>query len=191
MVEGSTGDEQVRLFVALELPAEVREALVRWRSAALNTVPGLRPLPEDHLHVTLCFLGWRSASEIEAIAGACRQLSPFDPPMVSLGEARWLPPRRPRVLAVELAEAEGQLRVIQARLSRTLEEGGWYEPERRPYLPHVTVARAGRRERVKPSPLPAPPSLSFTSSRVTLFRSRLSPRGARYEVLSAVSLSMV
>jgi len=186
--EKRAGGERARLFVALELPAQARDALVRWRSTVLEGIAGLRLLPDDHLHVTLCFLGWLPASQIEAIAGTCRELSSLDPPTVSLGEARWLPPRRPRVLAVELDDGQGRVSVLQAELSGLLESGGWYEPERRPYLAHVTVARAGRRERLKPSPVPAPPPLSFIAPRLTLFRSRLSPGGARYEALSGVSL---
>ncbi len=182
-------EERARLFVALELPAEARDSLVRWRSEVLKGAAGLRALADDHLHVTLCFMGWCRAAEIGAIAGVCRQLAPGDPPTVGLGEARWLPPRRPRVLAVELDDTPGRLSAIQTELSGLLEAGGWYEPERRTYLPHVTVARAGgRRGTVRPSPLPAPPPLSFIASRVTLFRSRLSAAGARYEVLSSVDL---
>ena len=103
-------EERARLFVALELPEEARQALGRWRSLVLDGVPGLRALPEEQLHVTLCFLGWRSVSQINAIADACGRLSPLDPPTLRLGQARWLPPRRPRVLAVELQE--GMKRVV-------------------------------------------------------------------------------
>ena len=188
MGEGRAGGERARLFVALELPAHAREALVRWRSGVIDGVAGLRALPDDHLHVTLCFLGWQPTSQIDAIAGSCQRLSALVSPTVRLGAARWLPPRRPRVLAVELTDVAGRVAAIQAELSELLESGGWYEPERRPFLPHVTVARAGRRDRVDPSPLPAPPPLSFIAPRLTLFRSRLSAGGARYEALSGVNL---
>ena len=188
------GDERARLFAALELPPEVRRALTTWGSEVASGIAGLRPLPADHLHVTLCFMGWQSVDEIQAVGQACRKLGPGGPPALSLDQGLWLPPRRPRVLAVRLSEGGGdgegvgRLSAIQAELSGLLADGGWYAPERRPYLPHVTVARAGRRERVAVSPLPAPPTLSFTATRLTLFRSRLSPGGARYEALSSVSL---
>jgi 2'-5' RNA ligase len=100
----------------------------------------------------------------------------------------WLPARRPRVLAVRLEDAGGRLTALQGALSERLHAGGWYEPEQRPYLPHVTVARVGGRARVKPAPLPGPPPLSFTPEWVTLFRSHLSPKGARYEALSRAAL---
>jgi 2'-5' RNA ligase len=181
-------EERARLFVALELPLEVRQALASWRSRATVGITGLRPLPDDHLHVTLCFLGWLPTDEIQAVGQACRQLSPGDPPGLSLGHVLWLPPRRPRVLAVGLSDTGGRLTEIQGELSALLEAGGWYEPEPRPYLPHITAARAGRRERIAGSLLPVPPPLSFTAARVTLFRSRLNRAGARYEALCSVSL---
>jgi 2'-5' RNA ligase len=187
--EERAGEGRARLFVALEVPREVRNALGRWRSASLSGVAGLRPLPDDHLHITLCFLGWLAADQVEGVIQACNRLLPSDPPTVRLGEPRWLPSRRPRVLAVSLDDDRGRLIVLQAELSRLLESGGWYQPEGRPYLPHVTVARARRRSSVRPSPLSAPPALSFSASRLTLFRSHLSPGGASYEALSGVTLS--
>ena len=185
---GGDRTERARLFVALELPERVRDPLVSWRSAALEGVRGLRALPSDHLHVTLCFLGWQPVSQIEAVAEACGALNGTGPPTLALDEALWLPPRRPRVLAVRLQEDLGRLTAIQSELSALLQNGGWYEPERRPYLAHVTVARAGRSGRVASSPLPAPPPLSFAAPRLTLFRSRLTPGGARYEALARIEL---
>ena len=55
---GGTGP-RARLFVALELPEPVRAALADWRDAALARVEGLRPVADESLHATLCFLGGR------------------------------------------------------------------------------------------------------------------------------------
>ena len=66
-----------------------------------------------------------------------------------------------------------------------LAKGGWYRPEKRPFWPHVTVARAKRRERrVPPLPDLAPPAAPFTASELTLYRSTLLPQGARYDPLA-------
>lgn len=182
--------ERVRLFVALELPEPVRDALVSWRAGVLADVPGLRPVARESLHVTLCFLGWRWVEEIaaigEAVAGVvdrCR-----GPARLSVTQGIWLPPRRPRVLAVELADAGGVLGRVQGELSRALEAGGWYEPESRPFLAHVTAARVGRGGRVRRGELPPVPALEFEGSTVTLYRSRLSRGGAQYEPLAKVEL---
>ena len=70
-----------------------------------------------------------------------------------------------------------------------LERGGWYQPEARPFLAHVTVARVAKGGRVSREPLAAPGQLRFSASTVTLFRSRLSAAGARYEALARFELS--
>jgi RNA 2',3'-cyclic 3'-phosphodiesterase len=181
--------ERVRLFVALELPTPVRETLIAWRGG-LGPARDIRPLGAETLHVTLCFLGWQAAAEIEAIAAACGVLS-ADPALhLSLGDARWLPPRRPRVLAVDLTDPSGALNRAQGTLSRRLAAGGWYEPEKRPYLAHVTVARVGRAGRPPRRPLPPVPGLEFRASGVTLYRSRLFRAGAQYEPLATIELSL-
>lgn len=177
--------ERLRLFVALELPPQVREALLGWRERVAGRIAGLRPLEPGALHVTLCFLGWQPSSELEPIARALGVLERDPAPELVLGEARWLPPRRPRVLAVEVEDPTGALRGMQAGLSEALSEGGWYQPETRPYLAHVTVARlaGGQRETAPP-----PPAAEFLGVGVTLYRSRLHRSGARYEPLVTVAL---
>jgi 2'-5' RNA ligase len=62
-------------------------------------------------------------------------------------------------------------------------------PERRRFLPHVSVARV--RGRAPEDPLPDLPEMgSFDATSLTLFRSRLSPKGARYEALARASLEV-
>jgi len=118
-------DGRVRLFVALALPDPVRSALVRWRER-LAPVPHapLRPVSRDVLHVTLCFLGWQAEPEVESIAAACEVAGAEPPALLALGNAVWLPPRRPRVLAVELEDRDGRLARIQTALSGALVAGG-------------------------------------------------------------------
>ena len=181
-------DERARLFVALELPAEARAALAEWRSRELSELPGLRMVRPEDLHATLCFLGSRPAREIDEIAAACGVVAGEPVAETRFGEPVWLPGRRPRVLAVELEDGGGALARIQAVLSSALVSGGWYAPESRAYLAHVTVARVAKDAQITASRLSAPPSVAVRCSRVTLYRSRLSPSGARYEPLRVVEL---
>ncbi len=185
-------DERARLFVALELPGEVRDALDVWRERALAGVSGLRAVSASSLHVTLCFLGSVAVTEVDAVWDACRlslegRVGVAPPPLV-IGAAVWLPARRPRVLAVSVGDLGGGLAAVQAPLSGALVEGGWYRPEARPFLAHVTVARVGRGAAVRAVELPAPPGIEFVGIAVTLFRSWLGPGGSRYESLRSVSL---
>jgi 2'-5' RNA ligase len=145
----------------------------------------------EDLHATLCFLGSRPAREVEQIGAACGVVAGEPPVDSAFGAALWLPRRRPRVLAVSLDDAGGGLARLQESLAAALAAGGWYAPESRPFLAHVTVARvaggAGGRA-FRPPELAAPPVVPVRCSRVTLYRSRLSPSGARYEPLSVVEL---
>jgi 2'-5' RNA ligase len=188
-VSARSSEERARLFVALDLPDHGRAALAEWRSESLRDIPALRPVPSEHLHATLCFLGSRPVGEIEAIAAACGVVA--GEPVVSsrFAEALWLPRRRPGVLAVALSDSGGALSRIQSALSSALVAGGWYAPESRPFLPHVTVARVGAKGgRFRPPQLAPPPAVDVLCSQVTLYRSRLGAGGARYEPLSVVEL---
>lgn len=180
--------ERARLFVALELPASARDILARWRGSALRDIPALRPVPVEHLHATLCFLGSRPASQISEIAAACGVVAGEPVLEPRLGEPAWLPARRPRVLAVRLEDASGALARVQGALASALVAGGWYAPESRPFLGHVTVARMAKDARIKPPRLEPPPAVDVRCSRVTLYRSRLGSGGARYEPLGSVEL---
>ncbi len=56
----TVSEERVRLFVALELPTEVRSALRSWAAEHVGAMARLRLVEPESLHVTLCFLGWRA-----------------------------------------------------------------------------------------------------------------------------------
>ncbi|MGI8507018.1 MAG: RNA 2',3'-cyclic phosphodiesterase [Solirubrobacteraceae bacterium] len=178
---------RARLFAALELPPPIRTTLVRWHRAQLGVLDGLRGVDAEALHVTLCFLGSQPVQQIEAIASACRTLACEPPVPLSMGEPRWLPPRRPRVLAIGLRDDERRLAATQSLLSQALQTGGWYEPER-PFLGHVTLARSAGGSRVRPIELSPPAAAPFSVTAVALLRSHLGRPGARYERLARVRL---
>jgi 2'-5' RNA ligase len=179
--------ERARLFVALDLPAGTRASLARWASRETEGRRDLRLLDAGMLHVTLCFLGWRDAAEAERIgelALACA--SPVA--QLAAGTAAWLPPRRPRVLAVDLEDPRGHLAALQGRLCETLAEHAGYEPERRAFRPHVTVARVLRGARLRPFDLRPPPTDPFPGAALTLYRSHLGAGGPRYEAVAREAL---
>jgi RNA 2',3'-cyclic 3'-phosphodiesterase len=187
-----SADRRLRLFVALELPGAVRGALAEGGARVPARLPGVRAVPEQSLHVTLCFLGAIDAGEVDALAAACAvALAGAGGPLaLSLAEPVWLAPRRPRVLAVGLDDRRGELARLQAALAAALAGGGWYELERRPFLAHVTVARV-RRGALHHGPElgGAPEPAGFTADRVSLYRSHTGAGGARYEALATIRLS--
>jgi RNA 2',3'-cyclic 3'-phosphodiesterase len=181
-----------RLFVALDLPDAVVEALATWRAPLLRGSDELRAVAPEALHVTLCFLGAKPEAAIAPLAELVQECAAGAAGGVAglaFGEPLWLPRRRPRVLAVALEDRHGQLAALQARLVERLAEGGWHDPETRPFLPHVTVARVRDRAAPPVRALAAPPALVFDGAAVVLYRSRLSPAGARHEPLSVRRLA--
>jgi 2'-5' RNA ligase len=179
------------MFVALDLPAEARSALADWRDRLVDGRRDLRPVRAEALHVTLVFLGWQDERAADAIASAA-----FDAcaglPAARLrpADVRPLPPRDPRLFALDLHDEDGRAVAVQAAISDALEAGRWYRPEKRPFWPHLTLARVKRGERrVPPLPdTPAAPADPFEAGQITLYRSTLRPQGAIYEPLAQTTL---
>jgi 2'-5' RNA ligase len=175
----------VRLFVAADLPDPIRAQLAA-HGRALAATGGWRALREEALHVTLAFLGEHDESEVPAIADAVgAAATPVGE--VHLGAGLRLPPRRPRVAAVAVEDRERRLAALQGAVTDALVALGVYEPERRGFLAHVTVARrtSGPQREVQ---APAWRSPGFVVPGVTLYVSELSPRGARYRALVGFAL---
>ncbi len=175
------------MFLALDLPEDARDPLVRWRDELLAARTDVRPVRPEALHVTLVFLGWQDESAAERMAEAAFEALPAGPPpLLTATELKPVPPRNARLFALDLDDEGGRAGVLQAAASDALEAGGWYRPEKRPFWPHITLARVKRGERRVPPPPadPAPPADAFEASVVTLYRSTLRPQGAIYEPLA-------
>lgn len=182
----------LRLFVAVDPSPDaataVDQALVPWR----ERYPGGRWVPRQNWHVTLKFLGRTWPRLVESVHEACREASAAVRPfMLSLGGLGAFPrATRARVLWVGLQDREGSLPALAKALDAALEKD--FPPEKRAFTAHLTVARfdpptdlsdaAGEFEGFA---LEAP---FFRVSKLLLYQSHLSPRGARYEVLEAFRL---
>jgi RNA 2',3'-cyclic 3'-phosphodiesterase len=175
-----SGDERLRLFLALRLPDDVLDEVERWQHEHLRDV---RAVPREHLHVTLAFLGHRPARELEPIVGALRAAAP------GAREIRLEPVRYRETRSVGMltcADEDGRATRLAESLAEHLEAIGLYRRERRPWLPHVTVLRFRERPRLQP---PMPELDSFAPSDAAAFLSRLHPSGAVYEVLESFPLN--
>jgi 2'-5' RNA ligase len=176
----------MRLFVALDLPAEVRADLATWADA--TAPPEVRRVPAENLHVTLAFLGSRGEEEAGAVARMLATCARRLGPLQTAG-ALWLPPRRPGVLSVAVQSGEG-LSSLRSDLVAALRVAIAFEPEARPFRPHITVGRVARGTRIDTrGERLAPPQLSFVPPALTLYRSHSGRGGARYEPLARVDTS--
>lgn len=184
----------VRMFIALDLPETVREDIAIWGETELAD-PALRRVPAESLHVTLAFLGNRPLDQVERIAEAMEEAADRQVAM-ELGGPVGRPPRgRPRLVALPVLH--GPVPGLQERLSEILSFERLYEAKKRPFWPHVTVARLraeGRGSR-RPARVEIPPGPSptkrvgwFDGVRISLYRSELQPSGARYVPLAQIQL---
>jgi 2'-5' RNA ligase len=179
------------MFVALDLPEHARSRLAGWRDELIAGRRDLRPVAAEAMHVTLVFLGWQDESAARAISraafGAAKGVGA---PSLRPGEVRPLPPRNPRLFALDMADEAGRATALQMSMSNALEAGRWYRPEKRPFWPHLTLARVKRGERRVPglAATPPPPGL-FRAATLTLYRSTLRPQGALYEPLERANLA--
>jgi RNA 2',3'-cyclic 3'-phosphodiesterase len=186
---------RVRLFIALDLPERVREGLVAWGEREL-TDPALRVVPSENLHMTLAFLGYTAERDVGRVAGLLHATPGVAPEIALQREPVGRPEgRRPRLFAIDARSPETL--EVQADIERRLAAERLYKPEKRPFWPHLTVARV-RAEKGKPKhyrevkrpPGPLPPALlePFRAVRLTLYRSTLRQAGAEYDPLAQLEL---
>jgi RNA 2',3'-cyclic 3'-phosphodiesterase len=186
---------RARLFVALDLPQDVRAGLVDWQRTALAD-PALRVIRPEALHITLVFLGYQAEKDVKAIARAAFATDADAPAVELAAEPVGVPPgKRPRLIAIR-ANSEGTV-ALQKGVEERLVEGGFYEPEKRPFWPHLTVARVkpearGSRKPAlitnQPHPLPEHMFRFFRPTRLVLFKSHLRRTGAEYEAMAELEL---
>jgi 2'-5' RNA ligase len=172
----------MRLFFAVELPADVQAVLGRLRPGGDNR--DYRWSDPALLHVTLAFLGEQPEDSLAALAhiggeaaGAGRT------GRLRLGEAGSFGGRRsPRVLWVDLGGDVDRLLELHLHLETGLRQGG-FPTEDRPFRAHITLAR--RRETARGgAPIGWPPPevehAAFSLQVLTLMHSRLNPHGPTY-----------
>jgi len=179
----------LRLFVAIEIPEAVKdtveEAFAHWR----EEFPKARWVPRENMHVTLKFLGrtWPRLVDWvpERIEEAAADVESFDTRLLGVGS--FPSAKRGRAIWAGFDDDGGLLTELAGAIDSALEDE--FEPEKRPFHPHLTVARSD-------PPLKLPASYTSTSlesepwlvDRVTLFRSHLGRPAPRYEPLARFTL---
>lgn len=181
----------MRLFAAVEIPQKHLDSVDAAAEPLRKELPGARWTVRWNWHVTVKFFGEVPDEEVddlvEAVAGVARAAVPLESQLLDVGAFPSL--RRARVLWVGIEDPQSRLGALSQELSRVSAKPA----EKRPLHPHLTLARFKVPARVeklveeyRPFDLDRSP---FTIDRLTLFRSHLSSRGARYEVLDRVVLS--
>ncbi len=190
--------EQIRSFIAIELPEEVRTGLKQIQDLlkSFDSAPAKWVDPQS-IHLTLKFLGNVNGEKISTIVQAIRdaaiEVTPFELKVDGLGS--FPNPKRVQVVWIGLTGELEKLQALQKNIELQVAPLG-FPTEKRPFAPHLTLARV--RESVTPVQRQTLGTriietqiglnLAIKVGAISLMRSRLTPAGAVYTRLSLVEL---
>ncbi len=184
----------MRLFVAVDIPHDIRESLGALIRELQDQMSGVRWVRPEGIHLTLRFLGEVAEERLETLRGSLRRAAAAVTIFgVEVAGAGTFPPGgRPRVVCVSLREGTGTLSLLQAGIERAVREAG-FPAEGRPFRPHLTLGRVrsgrtprGLQELLRPHERGS--YGRFEVSAVSLMQSVLGREGARYTRLEEFSL---
>lgn len=184
----------VRLFAAFDVPLEHRRAIETAIDPLKRELEAARWTAIENQHVTLKFFGWCDEAKLADVTEACRSVSlEHEPAALELAGYGGFPTTsKARVLWAGIDDPTGLSTALAAAIDRASEPLG-FEPERRSFTPHLTLARFKMPARLGASlaRLEAPTLAPFELNNFALFRSHLSQQGARYEELERFPLGQV
>lgn len=178
--EDHTPEKMQRLFVAVELPDAVREAL----TALQNGLSGIRWTAPENLHLTLRFIGEVPMAQVEKIQAALEdvQAKSFSLRLSKLGFFD----RRPQAILWAGIEASQELLALKEQVDATLEARADLRLPQGRFSPHITLGRMKNADRKALREFTARQSLAaqvpFPINAFTLFSSVLAPEGAKHTV---------
>lgn len=190
----------MRLFVALDIAAEIRRHIGEFREQMRPYAPDVRWVSPETFHITLQFLG--ETTKADEIHGALQQVRGVPLPITFRGTGFFPNAKAPRVLWVGI-DADENLQQLVSKIGEALMPMG-FQRETASFKPHLTLARAGsgrprpvRGERssaglrvvaIELEDQPPPEFGSMTAREFCLYESKLSPSGARYTRLNRYPL---
>jgi 2'-5' RNA ligase len=189
-----------RLFIAVELTAEVKQGLARVQDDLKRQLPPkvVRWTQPDGIHLTLKFLGDTPADKVAAIGQAIgKAAAGFTPFSFDVAGFDCFPnPRRPNVLWVGVPEMPKALAGLQRAVDLHVHALG-YEKENRPFSPHLTLGRCNKSispaEQQKLAEVIARTQVARLGTvpvhEMILFQSDLRPTGPVYTALAHVGLA--
>lgn len=184
----------MRAFIAVELSAEVRRAMVLLQQELAASHADVKWVEEPNLHLTMRFLGEITEDQRQAVERHLRAVAHGTAPCpLTLAEVGAFPSASsPRVVWVGAGQGKDALRNLAERLEEGLQQLG-LPGEEREFAAHVTLGRvrspknrAQLTEHLKAVSWTPPPPWSV--ERLTLFQSTLTSAGPLYAVLAHAPL---
>lgn len=185
----------MRAFIAVSLPADLKAKLANLQQAFRHLPVEAAWVKDAGFHITLKFLGEIDPAQVASVSAcmieAAEGCRPFTITLAGVGV--FPHESRPRVLWVGIQDDSGQLVRLQRTLDAKLAEIG-FQPEDRPFTPHLTLARLKRVVRRGEFLACVNRHRETTIGAVQvehldLLESQLHPAGARYLTVRTVELT--
>jgi RNA 2',3'-cyclic 3'-phosphodiesterase len=130
----------MRLFVAIEISSDVRDAIAAFIQECRLAVPHAKWMRPESIHITLKFLGETEPGKLDAVKSTLATIRSERPVTLDFRGLGFFPnEKRPRVFWIG-TESSPNLRTLAADIDRALHNLG-LPPEDRPFTPHLTLAR--------------------------------------------------
>ena len=193
----------MRLFVALEIPPEIRERITRFVEGLQRYAPDANWVKPASYHVTLKFIGEKSLADAEQLKHSLVEIRSSPLSITFRGFGFFPNANSPRVFWAGM-EHEDALPKLANTVDQACSQLG-IPNEEHEFRPHLTLARGGsgsprpkRGERANPKlkhlaeklqNFPAPDFGTMTAQEFFLYESKLSPAGAQYTKLDRFALA--
>jgi 2'-5' RNA ligase len=184
----------VRLFIAIEIPGEIRETLAALLKEMRLAAPQAKWARAENLHVTLKFLGHTEPARLQAVKDSLAAIRGTEPVALEFRGLGFFPnERRPRVFWAGM-EASGSLKTLAQDIDHSMHKLG-FPLEDRPFAPHLTLAR------FDPPGLPSKLGAAvkenasrkfgaFSTREFHLIESKLKPTGAEYTTVQSFPFAL-
>ncbi len=190
--KGETG--KIRSFIAIEINNAAREEMGRVISIFKKSSADVKWVDPGSVHMTLKFLGSITESDVRKISGRLKEISSdFRSFQITTGQLGAFPGwASARVLWIGIERGAEEIKALASRVEGALSQEG-FEKEKRAFAPHLTFGRV-KQIKVKDEFRKIADSVTVNHvdidiSRIVLFKSVLSPRGAEYTPLVEFNLS--
>ncbi len=200
----------MRLFVAIDIPEEVRGRIATFVDGVRNFAPDAKWVGPETFHITMKFIGERSPEDADRIKQLLREIQGAPVTLAFSGYGFFPNPNKARVFWTGI-QADAHLAQLASAVDNATATLG-IPREKAAFTPHLTLARArdgcphGASGRPGPHPgdrprstfarvheklqaLPSPEFGTMTATEFFLYESKLSPRGAHYTKLERFALN--
>lgn len=175
----------MRIFIAVDLPSEIKEKILSYCESISPLCSNIKWVERENFHLTLKFMGEINEKEFElvktCVSCVAREFKPFN---ITLSGTGFFPDEKNlKIVWIGTDGGCENLLDLYQELENCLETDG-FDRESKPFSPHLTIGRVKKNKKASISKsMPDIENEEIEVSRVSVFKSTLTPNGPIYEKL--------